>query len=167
MSLARLLGWSAVAAIFCFMLSCSALAKDNPSYTQWGRAIHVGPNDQVGDVTCFGCSIYVRGQVAGDATVFGGSIVLEDQAQVAGDVTGFGGGIQLGSGVKVTGDVTVFGGSIGRDPTAIIGGDVTSLAGKGWFALMVVTPLIVIGLLVALIVWLIQRARQTEVPVAA
>ena len=69
-------------------LSSAALAKDNPSYTQFGHNITIGPNEKVGELTCFGCSIRVRGQVAGDVTTFGGSILLEDQAQVAGDAHG-------------------------------------------------------------------------------
>jgi cytoskeletal protein CcmA (bactofilin family) len=118
--------------LFCLALSSVAFAKDNPSFTQVGHNITIGPNAQVGDLTCFACSIRVRGQVAGDVTAFGGSIVIEDQAQVAGDVTTFGGDIRLDEAVKVAGDATVFGGQIRRDPAATISGDVTSMGGHGW-----------------------------------
>src|SRR2546425_1088000 len=142
----------------------AAFAKDNPSYTQVGHNISVGPNDKSGDVTCFGCSIRVRGEVAGDATAFGGSILIEDQGQVAGDVTGFGGDVRLDKGVKVSGDVTVFGGKIHRDPQASIAGDVTSMGGRGWLVVIFLTPIVVLGLLVALVVWLIQRLRRPSMP---
>src|SRR5258708_18098997 len=97
-------------------LSGCAFAKNNPSYTQFGHNINIGPNEEVSDLTCFGCSIRVRGQVAGDVTAFGGSIVLENEGQIAGDVTTFGGDIRLDRGVKVAGGVTVFGGQLPRDP---------------------------------------------------
>jgi hypothetical protein len=65
----RLLG---VLMLVCVGLSGCALAKNNPSYTQVGHNISIGPNQEVGELTCFGCSIRVRGQVAGDVTTFGG-----------------------------------------------------------------------------------------------
>jgi hypothetical protein len=153
--------------LLCLALSTPALAKDNPSYTQLGHTITVGPNDKTAELTCFGCSIRIRGEVAGDVTAFGGSIFIEDQGQVAGDVTGFGGDVRLDKEVKVSGDVTVFGGKLHRDPQATVGGDVTSMDGRGWLVLIFLTPIVVLGLLVALVVWLIQRMRRPPVPAAA
>jgi len=148
-------------------LSGAAFAKDNPSYTQFGHNISIGPNDQVGELTCFGCSIRVSGQVAGDVTVFDGNIVIENQAQVAGDVTAFGGDLRLDSGVKVAGDATVFAGRIQRDPQATISGDVTTMGGRGWLLPMALAPFIVLGLLIALVVWIVQRARRPSLTAAA
>ncbi|MBZ5683042.1 MAG: polymer-forming cytoskeletal protein [Acidobacteriia bacterium] len=154
-------------AVSCLAFSATAWAKDNPSYTQVGHTINVGPNDQVGDVTCFGCSIHVRGQVAGDVTTFGGSITIEDQAQVSGDATAFAGDLRLTKDAKVDGDATVFGGQLRRDPEAQVGGDVTTMGGRGWIALIFVAPLIVMGLFVALLIWLIQWLRRPAMPAAA
>src|SRR5258707_14134599 len=95
---ARGIGFYAL--LFSMAFSPAAFAKDNPSYTQLGRNINVGPNDQVGDLTCFGCSIRIRGEVAGDVTTFGGSVTVEDQAQVAGDGSIFCGDARLGQGVR-------------------------------------------------------------------
>ena len=148
-------------------LSVTALAKDNPSYTQVGHTINVGPSDEVGDLTCFGCSIHVRGLVAGDVTAFGGGITIEDHAQVSGDVTAFGGDLRLTKAVKVDGDATVFGGQLRRDPEASIGGDVTSMGGRGWIFLIFLAPLVMLGLFVALVIWLIQRVRRPSEPVTA
>lgn len=150
--------------LFCLTLSTAAFAKDNPSYTQFGHNISIGPNDKVGDLTCFGCSIHVRGQVAGDVTAFAGSIVLEDQGQVAGDVTAFGGNIRLDPAVKVAGDVTLFGGEIRRDPQATISGDVTAMGGRAWIVPILLAPFVILGLLVALVIWLIQRMRRPSLP---
>jgi hypothetical protein len=148
-------------------LGSAAFAKENPSYTQVGRNINIGPYEQVGDLTCFGCSIHVRGQVSGDVTTFGGSIALENQAQVAGDVTSFGGDVRLDEGVRVAGSATVFGGQIRRDAQATVAGDVTSFGGRGWALLIFLVPIVVVGLFVALVIWLIQRARRPSLPVRA
>ena len=160
-----------VAALFCVVLllslSGAAFAKNNSSYTQFGHNISIGPNEQVGELTCFGCSIRVRGQVAGDVTAFGGNIVIEDQAQVAGDVTAFGGDLRLESGVKVAGGATVFAGGIQRDPQATVSGDVTTMGGRGWLLPMVLAPFVVLGLLIALVVWIVQRARRPSLTAAA
>ena len=162
---ARGIGFYAL--LFWIAFSTAAFAKDNPSYTQLGRNINVGPNDQVGDLTCFGCSIHIRGDVTGDVTTFGGSVTLEDQAQVAGDVSIFGGDARLDRGVKVSGDVSVFGGQIHRDPQAAIAGDVTSFGGHGWLLPILATPIVLLALLVALVVWIVQRARRPSLPARA
>ncbi|HTZ82474.1 MAG TPA: hypothetical protein VMB66_04750 [Candidatus Acidoferrales bacterium] len=143
-----------------------ALADDHDGHdrTQMGRTIVVGPDEEVGDATCFGCTIRVKGHVAGDATTFGGSIIVEDQGQIAGDTTSFGGDIRLENQVKVDGDVTVFGGHIRRDPGAVIGGSVTNMSGGGWILLIFVAPFIVFGLFVWFVVWLIRRLIRPGVP---
>jgi len=153
--------------LLCLALSIPAFAKNNPSYTQFGHNINIGPSEAVGELTCFSCSIRVRGQVAGDVTTFGGSIVIEDQGQVAGDVTTFGGDIRLDRGVKIAGDATVFGGQIRRDSGATISGDVTSMGGHGWLVPIVLIPFVVLGLLVAFVIWLVQRVRRPSTPAMA
>jgi hypothetical protein len=151
-------------AVSCIALSLTAPAKDNPSYTHFGRNISIGPSDEVGDVTCIACSIRVRGLVAGDVTSVGGSVTIEDQAQVSGDVTTVGGNLRLTKSVKVAGDVTAVGGQVQRDPETSVSGDVTALSGRGWLLLVFVVPFIVLGLLVALVVWLVHRMRAPSVP---
>lgn len=148
-------------------LSGAAAASDNSSYTEFGHDINIGPNQHVGDLTCLGCSIRVRGQVSGDVTVIGGSIVLEEQAKVSGDVTAIAGNARLGEGVQVGGDATVIGGELRRDPQATVSGDVTSMLGRGWFALILLVPFMILGLLVAFVIWLAQRLRSPSVPSAA
>lgn len=135
--------------------------------TQVGRDIIVGPGEEVGEATCFGCSVRVRGHVSGDVTTFGGGIIVEDQGQIGGDLTSFGGEIRLGQQVKVGGDVTVLGGHLRRDPAASVGGDVTNMGGAGWMILIFVIPLAFIGALVALIVWFIRRLLRPSLPAAA
>jgi hypothetical protein len=152
--------------LFSLILSIVALAKDNPTYTQIGHNISVGPNEQVSDVICIACSIHVRGRVEGDVTTVGGSIVIEEGAQVAGDVTTVAGDLRLDKGAKVSGDVTAVGGQVRRDPEAVVSGDVTSMGGRGWVVPILLTPFVILGLLIALVIWLVQRSRRPSVPVA-
>ncbi|MFZ1141389.1 MAG: polymer-forming cytoskeletal protein [Candidatus Sulfotelmatobacter sp.] len=150
-----------------FIVALSSAAFADRDRTQVGRNISIAPDEEVGEATCFGCSIRVRGHVSGDVTAFGGNIVVEDQGQVGGDATTFGGDIRIDKEVKVGGDVTVFGGRIRRDPASTVGGDVTTIGGPGWMFLIFLTPLIFFGLFVALIVWLIRRLMRPSVPAAA
>ncbi|MGO9123520.1 MAG: hypothetical protein ACLP6G_01390 [Terriglobales bacterium] len=128
--------------------------------------IYVQPKDKAGDLVCVGCSIYIRGQVAGDAVAVGGSVVLEQGAQVAGGVTTVIGSIRLQTGTQIAGDVAAVGGVVKRDPQSTISGDVTSLGGTGWTLLILVAPLVLFGAFVALIIWLFQR-RWPVAPAAA
>ena len=82
--------------LLCLAFAATASARESHDRTQVGSNIIIGPGEEVGDATCFGCSIRVRGHVSGDVTAFGGSIIIEDQGQVDGDATAFGGGIRLG-----------------------------------------------------------------------
>jgi hypothetical protein len=145
-------------------VSTAAFAADNPERTQIGHTINVGPNEEVGEVTCVGCSIYIRGQVAGDATAVGGNIYLEDHAQVAGDVTVVAGDVRLDKDVKVAGEVTLVGGEFRRDPQANISGDVTTVGGRGWIIPILLAPFAILGLIIAFVVWLVQRIRKPALP---
>ncbi len=153
--------------IFVLALSNAAFADRDRDRTQVGSTINIGPGEEVNDATCFGCSIRIRGHVSGDVTAFGGSIVIEDQAQVGGSATTFGGGFRIDKGAKVAGDVTVFGGRIRRDPESTIGGDVTNMGGPGWIFLIFLVPLIFLGGLVAFLIWVIRRVLRPSVPAAA
>jgi hypothetical protein len=147
-------------------LSSLAFAGAAPDRTQFGRSISVGPGEEVTDVTCFACSVRVRGHVTSDVTTFGGNIVLEDDGQIDGDATSFGGDVRLDKGVKVAGDVAVFGGRIRRDPSATISGDVTNFSGTGWLILVFGLPLAILGALLAFILWLVRRRMRPAMPVA-
>jgi predicted acyltransferase (DUF342 family) len=153
--------------LVCLAVPTTTFAASRADRTSWGHNISVGPNEQVADVTCIACSIRVRGQVAGDVTTVGGSVLVEDQGQVAGDVTAVAGNVELDKQVKVAGDLTVVGGDLRRDTQANIAGDVTSLGGHGWIVPILLAPFVILGLLVAFIVWLVQRARRPAPHAAA
>lgn len=157
-----------LAVLLCIMaVSRAGFADSGHDRTQFGRDIVVGPNEEAGDATCFGCTIRVRGHLTGDAVTFGGSIVVEDDGQIAGDATTLGGGVRLGKGVTVNGDVTIFGGRIRRDPAATVHGDVTVFGGTIWLFAIFGLPFILLGAFIALIVWLVRRLLRPAVPAAA
>jgi hypothetical protein len=157
----------ATAAFSMLAFTAATGAQRSPDYTQIGHDINVSPGQEVGEVTCISCSIRIRGQVSGEATTVGGSIFIEDQAQVAGEVTAIAGDVRLDREVKVSGDVTVVGGEIRRAPEAQIAGDVTSVGGRAWIPLILIVPFLFLGLLIALVVWVIRRFRRPAAAVPA
>jgi cytoskeletal protein CcmA (bactofilin family) len=145
---------------------CSSPGTKGSDRLQFNHDIFVDPGQDSGDLTCVNCSIFVRGEVAGDVTAVHGNVVVEQGSQVAGDVTVVLGDLRLQSAAQVAGDVTTVGGTVRREPQATIAGDVTSLAGVGWVILVVLLPLAFVGGMIALIVWLIARI-QKPTPVRA
>jgi hypothetical protein len=150
-----------------WFLGSGTLAYGSQDRTEVGRHISIAPGKQASEVTCFGCSVRIRGHVKSDVTVFGGSVIVEDQAEVDGDITAFAGRVRLDDGVKVDGDVAVLGGRIHRDPGAFVGGDLTDFGNPGLIVLLALIPLIGSAALIALIVWLVCRLMSPPVPATA
>jgi len=141
---------------------CAAsFAASSPDRTQFGSDIHVQAGEKTADVTCINCSVYVRGQVSGDVTAIHGNIVLESGAAVAGDITAIWGNIRTESGTQNAGDLTAVAGSVHRDPQSTSAGDVTALEGTKWLLAIIVPPIIFLGGVIALIIWLVQRNRTS------
>ena len=157
--------------VACIVLlaALSSLAHANAARerTQFGHDVSIGPNEDSGEITCFGCNVRVRGHVNGDITVFGGSVQIEGQGNVDGDMAVFAGGLRLERETKVKGDLAVFGGRIQRDPGAEVGGDTTDFAGPVWIFVIFALPLIVFSGIVAAIVLLVRRLTRPSLPVAA
>lgn len=146
---------------------CGISFADSPhDRTQFGHDISVGPGEEVTEVTCFGCNVRIRGKVQGDATSFGGNILVEDQGQVGGDTTAFAGSVRLDKGAKVS-SVTVFGGRLHRDSNAAVNGDVTTFTGTIWLVLMFGLPIVLLGGFIAFLVWLIRYFTRPALPATA
>ena len=166
------MGFSSVRWLILFsltsVLATSAVAQGSHDRTQFGHDITIGADESASEATCFGCSVHVRGRVDGDVTTFGGSVVVEQDASVGGDTTIFGGDVRLDGGATVKA-VTVFGGRVRRDPGAEVEGDVTNFAGGAglWLFLIFGLPFVLLGAVIALIVWLVRRFARPSVPVAA
>ncbi len=162
--MSRSLALGVVVGFACLLIPASLLAASpDPDRVQFNHDIHIGPNDKVGDVTCIGCAIHNRGQVSGDVTAIAGSVVAESGSSIAGDVTTVGGNARVESGAQIAGDLTVIGGVLHRDPQASVAGDVTNLAGYGWVVMIFLVPFAILGGIVALILWLVQRSRAGRV----
>lgn len=154
-------------ALIILLLAGIATAKGNADRTQFNRDIRVEEGESISEATCFNCNVYVRGKVTGDVTVFHGNIVVSENASVTGDVTSFLGDVRVDNDGSVMGDLTIFGGAIHRSPNGKINGDVTNFGNKPLTALMLLSPFIVLALIIALIVWLVQRNRRPAgVPVS-
>ena len=121
-----------------------------------GKNITVSQGEISGDIACGRCSVYVRGTVNGDIAVFAGRVIVE--GTVKGDIAAFMGRVRLEHSSYVGGGIAVFGGKISRDPMAVVGGDVKSV-GAGWLLLPILVFVVFVGVIVALIVWLVTRRR--------
>jgi hypothetical protein len=141
----------------------SAFAKDTREYTQFGHDIRIAQGEKTAELTCFGCSIYVSGEVAGDVTAFSGNIVIQKGGSVGGDLTVFLGDVRLSDGSNVGGDLTTFGGSVRRQPGAAVGGDTTTFQGQAWIWVIFGLLGLFLAAIVGLVVWLIQRRRPAPV----
>jgi len=113
-------------------LTSTTLMAANADRFQFNHDIRIQADDEVGDVTCLNCSVYVLGKVAGDVTAFNGNVVAEPGAAISGDVTTIHGNSHIENGTQVAGDLTAIAGTVRRDPQATVGGDVTSMGGGGW-----------------------------------
>ena len=138
----------------------STLAEQSSERVQMGHDIRIEADENVSEATCFGCTVYVRGHVAGDVTTFFGNIVMEGGGQVAGDMTTIGGDVRMESGTATAGEVTAIGGSVRRDPGATIAGDVTSMGNRTTAIVLLASPFLIIGGIIAFIVWLVRRRKQ-------
>jgi hypothetical protein len=163
----RLLARLSICLLFIVTLSSMAVAEGSHDRTQFGHDITIGPDEEATDVTCFGCSVRVRGHVTSDVTTFGGGVVVEDQGEIGGDTTTFGGNVRLDRGAEVSGDVTVFGGRVHQDAGATVGGDVTNFGGTIWLILVFAIPLAMLAGLVLLIVWIVRLVTRPTLPAAA
>jgi hypothetical protein len=150
-----------VLSLLLLFFCATSFAASSPDRTQFGRDIHVQAGEKTADVTCINCSVYVRGQVSGDVTAIHGNIVLETGAEVAGDVTAVWGSVRTESATQIAGDLTAVAGSVHRDPQSTSSGDVTALEGSKWLLAIIVPPIIFVGGIIALIIWLVQRNRAS------
>jgi cytoskeletal protein CcmA (bactofilin family) len=137
-----------------------AAASNAPERFQMNRDIRIEQGERAGDISCLNCSVYIRGEVAGDVFALHGNIVVETGGSVSGDMSTLIGNIRVASGGSVAGEVAAIAGGVRRDPQSTIAGDVASMEGTQWLLLVVLTPLVMIAVVVAFIIWLVQRSRR-------
>jgi hypothetical protein len=122
-----------------------------------GNSITVQQDESVGDVVCIGCSIHMAGS-CGDIVTVGGSIDVD--GDVNGDAVVVFGSMRLNEDASVAGNAVAIGGRVLRHPNATVKGEVSSRSGIPILIGIVVAPLLPLILIVALIVWLVNRSRR-------
>lgn len=139
------------------LLACSApFAKDNDRIAI-GKSITVGQDESVGDIVCVGCSIQMAGS-CGDIVAVGGSIHVD--GDVNGDAVAIFGSLRLNEDASVAGDAVAIGGRVYRHPSANVKGEVSSRSGIPLLIGIFVAPLLPLIVIIALIVWLVNRNRR-------
>jgi len=81
-----------------------APSTDLPERVAYGSTVHVKLGENVDEVVVFGDNIEIAGLVVGDATSFGGDIIITETGEVGGDAVSFGGSIRIAEGGSVRGD---------------------------------------------------------------
>lgn len=149
-------------------------ARADKDAVQFGSNINVPEGQSVHDAVCFFCSVHAEGNIdhdvvvffgnvhiahesKHDVVVFFGSIRAEDDAAIGHDVVNFFGSTHLGDNVSVGGDmVEMFGGLHAADSVQIAGSRVAQPIIVFW------TPMIVLGLIIAIIVREVRSARRRQ-----
>lgn len=139
------------------------IAASGPLYAsggdrvQIGRSIAIAENEDTGSVVCIGCSIRIDG-TSDEAVAIGGNIIVT--GTVKGDLAVVGGSATLEDNAIVDGDVSTVGGNVSRHAGAVVKGAVNSVAGTPVLLGLLLVPLILVGLFIALIVWLVKPKRR-------
>lgn len=87
-----------------------------------------------------------------------GSIEVDAGRSISGDVAALGGDLRLGPGSWVGGDVALAAGEVIAAPGAMVHGSSAVSPSRIWM-LLPLTPFLVLGGLIWLIVWLVRRNR--------
>jgi hypothetical protein len=154
--------WRAPCLLFATLLlvlaTPQALHAREADQVHFGRSIAVAEDEDAGSLVCIGCSIRVEGSCQ-DVVAIGGSVVVE--GAVKGDLAAIGGNVLLGDNASVSGDVVAVGGRVSRHPTATVKGDINEESGSLLLLGVFLVPLIPLILVIALVVWLVRRNRDT------
>lgn len=75
----------------------------DPERVAFGHVVLVEEGEMVDEVVGFGDDVHVKGAVRGDATSFGGSVIVFPTGSVGGDAVAFGGDIRVEDGGRIEG----------------------------------------------------------------
>jgi hypothetical protein len=137
------------------LASTTVFAKGGDRF-QFGKSVYVAQDEAVGDVVCIACSIHMDGS-CGDLVALGGNITVG--GDVDGDAVAILGSLHLDEDATLAGDAVSVGGRVWRHPNATVKGDISSRSGLPILIGLVAVPLFPLILMVALIVWLVNRSR--------
>jgi hypothetical protein len=150
-----------------WLLAVAVLVATTPLYARshsdndrasFGGDITVAEGETVGDIACVFCDVRIHGDVKGDVAVAYGSIEVDPGHSISGDVAALGADLKLGPGSWVGGDVALAAGEVKAEPGAMIHGSNAVSPSRLWM-LLPFTPLLILGGLIWLVVWLVRRNR--------
>lgn len=165
--------FSALLLAFALLFAASP-AYANKDAIQFGSNIYVPEGQSVHDAVCFFCSVNAKGTIDHDVVVFFGNVHIagqskhdvvtffgtvraDDNASIGHDLVNFFGSVRLGENVTVGNDLVVmFGGLHAADSVSIVGNRVAQPIWVFW------TPLLIFGLIIALIVREIRAWRRRQ-----
>ena len=152
-----------VSAALLLLLAVPGFAKGSHGgndRASFGSDITVSEGETVGDVACAFCSVHLHGDVTGDVAVAFGSVTVEPGHSIAGDTAIVGGDLNLGEGSAVNGDLAVMAGNANLAEGAAIHGS-RAVVPPPIGTLILLSPFLVLGGLIWLIVYLVRRRRYS------
>lgn len=82
--------------------------RDGADGVGFGQDVVVPAGEEVDEATSFGGTVRIDGHVRGDATSFGGDVVIGPEGYVEGDAVSFGGTLEVEDGGRIDGDRVSF-----------------------------------------------------------
>jgi hypothetical protein len=134
------------------------LARADNDRVSFGSNITVAEDESAGDIACAFCTVRVHGSVKGDLACAFCSVSVDDNQAISGDVAMLGGDLDLRKEAEVGGDVNIVAGQTNLASGASIHGSRKVLPGRLWL-LLPFSPLLILGGIIWLIVYLVQRNR--------
>jgi hypothetical protein len=146
--------------VLVFLLTVIApnFARADNDRVTFGSNVTVQEGDTVNDIACAFCTVRIHGNVKGDIACAFCSVSLDGDQKISGDVAMFGGDLDLRQDAEVGGDVMVAAGQANLASGAMIRGSRKELPGRLWI-LLPFSPLLILGGIIWLIVYLVQRNR--------
>jgi hypothetical protein len=133
-------------------------ARADDDRVTFGSDITVAEGETANDIACAFCKVRVHGNVKGDIACAFCSVAVDGNQAISGDVAMLGGDLDLREEAEVGGDVAVMAGQTNLASGASIHGSRTVLPGRLWL-LLPFSPLLILGGIIWLIVYLVQRNR--------
>jgi hypothetical protein len=150
--------WLLIVAVLVATTPLYARSHSDNDRAGFGNDITVAEGETAGDIACAFCSVHIHGDVKGDIAVAYGSIDVDGGRSIGGDVAALGADLKLGPGSWVGGDVAMAAGDVIAAPGATIHGSSAVSPSRIWM-LLPLSPFLVLGGLIWLIVWLVRRNR--------
>jgi hypothetical protein len=133
-------------------------ARADEDRVSFGSDVTVAEGETANDIACAFCKVHVHGNVKGDIACVFCSVSVEGNQTVSGDVAMLDGDLDLHEEAEVGGDVSIVAGRANLASGATIRGSRVTLPGRLWL-LLPFTPLLLLGGIIWLIVYLVQRNR--------